>query len=100
MVYIFSVAFRYITVGTRVGHKYFRNVPFGMKFLALYATMPDTIKFVEDAGAEHFMIGVLVVVFVLLATMTLMNMLIGVLCEVIGVVSALEKEESRIHLVK
>ena len=37
----------------QVGNKYFRNVPIGMKFLTLYATMPDTIKFVEDAGAEE-----------------------------------------------
>jgi hypothetical protein len=100
LVYVFAVAFRYITFDTKVGNKYFRNVPIGMKFLTLYATMPDTIKFVEDAGAEHFLIGILVVLFVMCSSLTLLNMLIGVLCEVIGVVSALEKEESRIHVVK
>ena len=50
MVYVFAVAFRYLTVDTIVGHKYFRSVPFGMKFLMLYAIMPDAIKFVEELG--------------------------------------------------
>jgi hypothetical protein len=100
MVYVFAVAFRYMTLDTPVGHKYFRNVIMGMKFLLLYATMPDAIRLVEDAGAEHFLIGAFVVIFVATSSLTLLNMLIGVICEVIGVVATMEKEANRVHLVK
>merc|ERR1719443_1215375 len=39
-------------------------------------------------------------IFMLLSALTLMNMLIGVLCEVVSAVGAAEKEEAAINLVK
>merc|ERR1719443_866971 len=39
-------------------------------------------------------------IFMLLSELTLMNMLIGVLCEVVSAVGAAEKEEAAINLVK
>jgi len=97
---VFSVGFRFSTIGTDVGEQYFASVLFGMKVLALHATMPDAMDFVEDASSESIVIGLAVTFFMLLAALTLMNMLIGVLCEVIGVVSAVEKESARVQLVK
>merc|ERR1719353_2214400 len=100
LVYIFSVAFRYLTIDTDVGDEYFRTVFYGMKVLLLLSTMPDTMDFVDEMGDVNIIVAVILVVFVLLASLTLMNMLIGVLCEVIGVVSTVEKEEARTSLVK
>jgi hypothetical protein len=100
LVYIFSVAFRYLTIDTDVGDEYFRTVFYGMKVLLLLSTMPDTMDFVDEMGGVNIIVAVILVVFVLLASLTLMNMLIGVLCEVIGVVSTVEKEEARTSLVK
>jgi hypothetical protein len=43
---------------------------------------------------------IMFLVFLLLSALTVMNMLIGVLCEVVSAVAASEKENSQIHLVK
>merc|ERR1711953_1647601 len=42
----------------------------------------------------------LFITFILMTTMTLMNMLIGVLCEVVSAVGAHEREEADIKLLK
>ena len=39
-------------------------------------------------------------VFILLASLTVMNMLIGILCEVVSVVSSVEKEQLVLSFVK
>jgi hypothetical protein len=104
MVYVFAIAFRYMTVDTELGREQFPDVFKSMRFLTLYATMPDAFWFVEAAEDEskggNVMIGTLAAVFVMFSGLALLNMLIGVLCEVIGVVAALEKEEGRVTLVK
>jgi hypothetical protein len=100
MVYVFAVAFRYLTIDTAVGNKYFESVPAAMFYLGLFSTMPDALELANATGRENFLITVVVIIFVCVSTLTLLNMLIGVLCEVIGVVAAMEKEESRVHVVK
>merc|ERR1719321_599725 len=53
-----------------------------------------------DMGAQHILLAVLILVFILLASLTVMNMLVGVLVEVVSVVSAVEKEELNVAYVK
>jgi hypothetical protein len=57
----------------------------------------DTRAFLES---DLYIETILFHVFVLLSALTVMNMLIGVLCEVVTVVAATEKEDSQIRLVK
>merc|ERR1712151_1209243 len=47
----------------------------------------------KKLGVAPFYINLLFFLFVLLASLTVMNMLIGVLCEVVSAVAATEKEE-------
>jgi len=100
LVYVFSMAFRQLTNDTAVGDRYFSNVPHGMKVLLLQSSLPDSTDLVNELGEENIVFGLLAVIFLALSAMTLMNMLIGVLCEVIGVVSAVEKEAMKVNFVK
>jgi calmodulin len=100
LVYVFSMAFRQLTNDTAVGEEYFRSVLFGMKELIFQSAIPDNAEMVNALGDENILLAVLAMVFLILAAMTLMNMLIGVLCEVIGVVSSVEKESMKVTFVK
>lgn len=100
IIYVFAVAFTQITEDTQVGSHYFRSVGYSMKALLLYATLPDMAQFVDELGDEHVVLAICLLVFILLATLTVMNMLVGVLVEVVSVVSAVEKEELLVTVVK
>jgi len=100
LIYIFSVAFRQLTDGTSIGKTYFASVPRGMKSLLLYGTVPDMADFVDNVGNEHVLLAALLLLFILLGSLTVMNMLVGVLVEVVSVVSAVEKEELKVNYVK
>merc|ERR1719158_36738 len=71
-----------------------------MKSLLLYGTVPDMADFVDNVWAEHFMLATCLLIFILLGSLTVMNMLVGVLVEVVSVVSAVEKEELKLTFVK
>jgi hypothetical protein len=53
-----------------------------------------------EIAAESWFVTVLFYVFILLAAMTVLNMLIGVLCEVVSAVAATEKEALTVAYVK
>jgi hypothetical protein len=100
LVYVFSMAFRQLTDETEVGHDYFRSIPYGMKVLILEAAVPDNIDIIDALVEEHILLGILGIIFFALVALTVMNMLIGMLCENIGVVSAVEKESLKVTFVK
>lgn len=102
IIYIFAVAFRQLTAESDdpVVELYFRSVPYTMKALFVYAIIPDMAPFLDNIGAMHIALGLLAMFFVILSTITVMNMLIGVLVEVVTVVSAVEKEGLKVTFVK
>lgn len=93
IIYIFAIAFRTLTDGTSVGNRYFPTVPSSMVTLLLGGTLPDIEQLVRSVGAEQAVFGVLLLLFILLASLTVMNMLVGVLVDVVCIVSAVEKEQ-------
>mmetsp|Transcript_8614 Transcript_8614/g.24752 ORF Transcript_8614/g.24752 Transcript_8614/m.24752 type:complete len:708 (+) Transcript_8614:78-2201(+) len=100
LLYIFAIAFTQLTVGTSVGKEHFSQVGGSMYTLLVYGTLMDNIgACLTKLGKEHFVLGALFVVFVLLAALTLMNMLIGVLTDVVSAVAATEKESATIQFV-
>mmetsp|Transcript_134737 Transcript_134737/g.245849 ORF Transcript_134737/g.245849 Transcript_134737/m.245849 type:complete len:364 (-) Transcript_134737:182-1273(-) len=100
LIYIFAVAFKQLTDGNVIGQRYFKTVPYAMRTLLLEGTLPDLAEFVRAISDEHFMLGIISLLFILLGTLTVMNMLVGVLVEVVSVVSAVEKEELKVNFVK
>jgi hypothetical protein len=78
----------------------FPSVPTTMWSLLLDGVLPDQSAIVRDSSAEHPILGFIVLSFVMLASLTVMNMLVGVLCEVVSVVSSVEKEQLSVSYVK
>jgi len=78
----------------------FPSVPTTMWSLLLDGVLPDQSHIVRLAGGESPILGFIVLSFVMLASLTVMNMLVGVLCEVVSVVSSVEKEQLSVSYVK
>merc|ERR1719456_1375493 len=71
-----------------------------MNSLVLHGTIPDMAEFVNNTRRESIALGALLLLFILLGSLTVMNMLVGVLVEVVSVVSEVEKEEMKVNFVK
>lgn len=99
-IYIFALVFRQLTDGTPIGQEYFSTVSHSMISLLLRGVLPDLTVFVEDMGSEHILFAVLMLIFILIASLTVMNMLVGVLVEVVAMVSSLENEAMMVNLVR
>lgn len=94
VIYVFGIAFVQLTRDTYVGQKYFDTVALSMFTLLLRGTYLDEItELLDDVREQSVFLVILFLCFVLLAAQTVTNMLIGVLCEVVSIVAATEKEE-------
>jgi len=106
IVYVFAIAFvqlmgpRGTLPNSDAGDNFFPNVSQAMKSLLLGGVMPDQAELITGVGDVHPVMFVLIMIYILLAGLTVMNMLIGVLCEVVSVVSAVEKETLLVNYVK
>merc|ERR1712066_453791 len=70
------------------------GVALSMYSLLIHATFLDDLAgFMNDLRAEMWPLLILALIFICLAALTVMNMLIGVLCEVVTSVAATEKLE-------
>eukprot|EP00931_Biecheleriopsis_adriatica_P048148 TRINITY_DN27811_c0_g2_i2.p1 TRINITY_DN27811_c0_g2~~TRINITY_DN27811_c0_g2_i2.p1 ORF type:complete len:260 (+),score=45.87 TRINITY_DN27811_c0_g2_i2:228-1007(+) len=86
---------------TTVGQKYFDSVPQSMHILFMHGTLLDNVAdiFLELQPEGAFPVFLLYS-FIIFSGITAMNMLIGVICEVIGSVAVAEKELSRCGWIK
>lgn len=101
LLYVFGIAFRQLAENTKVGEDYFSTVLASMYTLLIDATFMDNLgQLVREVGNEIPVCAALMWVFVLLSSLTVMNMLIGVLCEVVSAVAATEKETLTVQFVK
>jgi hypothetical protein len=99
--YLFAIAMRQLTDGTSVGDEYFSSVPASMHKLLIEGVfldnMGDTVDTIAASGAFY---AVIFLVFVVFAALMVMNMLIGVLCEVVSAVASTEREEMNMLALK
>eukprot|EP00747_Dinoflagellata_sp_TGD_P142910 gnl/TRDRNA2_/TRDRNA2_176311_c0_seq18.p1 gnl/TRDRNA2_/TRDRNA2_176311_c0~~gnl/TRDRNA2_/TRDRNA2_176311_c0_seq18.p1 ORF type:complete len:311 (+),score=86.71 gnl/TRDRNA2_/TRDRNA2_176311_c0_seq18:344-1276(+) len=100
--YVFAIAFVQLAPdGGYIQEVFFEHVPLAMYSLLIYLTFLDNLADICNAIRAESEIGmVLALLFIYFACMTVMNMLIGVLCEVITAVAETEKEERITSLVK
>jgi len=72
-----------------------------MHTLLLDGTLMDSLgDVVTNLGKDSWIFVIIFYIFVLLSALTVMNMLIGVLCEVVSAVAATEREEITVGFVK
>jgi len=100
VLYVFGIAFKQLSDDTNMGDKYFRTVGRSMYTLVTAGTFLDSLTLVSDAIlAESTICIIFFYVFLLLSSCVLMNMLIGVLCQVVAAVSQVEKMRMSIDFV-
>lgn len=92
--YVFAIVFTQLSQSNpSLGTTYFSSVPHSMYSLLIYLTLLDSLAgFLEDLRENMWPLLCISVVFICLAALTVMNMLIGVLCEVVSSVANTEKE--------
>lgn len=101
LLYVFAIALRQLTDGSPVGESRFTTVPSSMYTLLIDACLMDSLGTLVRALEKDNLLGVLVFwIFVLLSSCTVMNMLIGVVCEVVSSVASTEKEALMVDLVR
>lgn len=105
LVYIFAIIMTQSTIDTELGERWFTNVPRAMTTLFLHGCFAEDLPDVAyDTGGDleggHLLLAIMLMVYVLLASLTVMNMLVGVLVDVVSTVSKVEKEELSVNLVK
>eukprot|EP00929_Paragymnodinium_shiwhaense_P068463 TRINITY_DN34436_c0_g2_i1.p1 TRINITY_DN34436_c0_g2~~TRINITY_DN34436_c0_g2_i1.p1 ORF type:complete len:679 (-),score=160.20 TRINITY_DN34436_c0_g2_i1:146-2182(-) len=100
-IYVFGIAMASIASDTSAGQIYWKDVATSMKTLLLHGCfLEDLPEVINHTGEDSILYAGIVLLFVLLSSMTIMNMLVGVLCEVVSVVAAIEKEQLQVEFVK
>jgi voltage-gated sodium channel len=100
IIFMFGVGFRQATKGSDIGDQYFETVPTAMNTLLLDGLLPAQASFVNELAGANALLWPFIIIFILLASLTIMNMLIGVLVEVVNVVAVTEKEKMAVLGVK
>ncbi|CAJ1366282.1 unnamed protein product [Effrenium voratum] len=94
VVYIYAVLFTQLLAGTPDTAGWFDCVPQAMNFLLLQTLSGADVQVINKllgVGLQYYFVYLS---FVFVGSLTLMNMLIGVLCEVVTVVAQVEEERS------
>ncbi|CAK9001594.1 unnamed protein product [Durusdinium trenchii] len=93
VIYIFAIALTQLSEDTPLGQAYFPTLADGMFSLLFHGCffqgLPD---FARLCFKENVMYGFSLLFFVVLAPLTVMNMIVGVLVEVVGIVAAAEQD--------
>jgi len=105
VVYTCAIVFTQLAKGTDLEKNVHPNAKCSdmvttMSTLLLGGILPDFAPTTEDFAAEDFFFAAFFFMFILLAYVTIMNMLIGVLVEVVAVVASVEKETNQVAAVK
>jgi len=101
VLYVYGIAFTQLLEGTEVGATYFNTVPVSMRSLFFYGTLTDNVADVaNEIGDESIMVMLMFYTVILICAITLMNILIGVLCEAISAVAEKERMSLQVQLVE
>jgi hypothetical protein len=100
IVYVWAVFFRQVTKDSEIESRYFSSVPDAMNSLVVYGMLPVHSRIINDLAGESPILWSAIMFFILLAYVTVLNMLNGVLVEVVRSVAATEKEGLTVTHVK
>mmetsp|Transcript_51211 Transcript_51211/g.101729 ORF Transcript_51211/g.101729 Transcript_51211/m.101729 type:complete len:593 (-) Transcript_51211:15-1793(-) len=97
--YLFAIAFTQLCDGMDCSEE-FGSVLESMHYLFIKGALMDGIGDVTKLLKQNIPLLMVFYVYVLLASLTLMNMLIGIICKVVDAVAESEHEESTVSYVK
>eukprot|EP00929_Paragymnodinium_shiwhaense_P080619 TRINITY_DN42052_c0_g1_i1.p1 TRINITY_DN42052_c0_g1~~TRINITY_DN42052_c0_g1_i1.p1 ORF type:complete len:640 (+),score=86.32 TRINITY_DN42052_c0_g1_i1:106-2025(+) len=102
VLFCFAMAFKQLSADTRVHNEYFDTLLNSMGFLLIHGTLllSTDAKLLELAenGSPLLAAGLMVVVFI--TAVLMMNILVGILCQIICSVSVAEHEELKMKAVR
>mmetsp|Transcript_91232 Transcript_91232/g.257661 ORF Transcript_91232/g.257661 Transcript_91232/m.257661 type:complete len:227 (-) Transcript_91232:135-815(-) len=81
IVYVFAILFTQLLGDSPAGKGRFEKVPMSMDYLMRQAFFSSQSDLIVDMLAQHWAYYVSIIVYLLVASMTIMNMLIGVICD-------------------
>jgi len=100
ILYVFGIAFTQLCSDTLLEPR-FETVIISMHTLLVYGALMDEVSsIIEDIEEVSIPILIFFYFFILLAALTVMNMLIGVICEMVLNVGEAEREASTVAFVK
>merc|ERR1719305_1825725 len=99
VIYVFAVIFTELLSDSPVGSGRFDTVPVSLNTLMLQVLCGPDAHFINELLAVDTVYYVLIF-FLLVALLTIMNMLIGILCGVVADVTEAEKDAAFLELVE
>mmetsp|Transcript_20526 Transcript_20526/g.61471 ORF Transcript_20526/g.61471 Transcript_20526/m.61471 type:complete len:308 (-) Transcript_20526:169-1092(-) len=93
IIYVFAIAFRIVSDSSDLESQYFPSIPATMSFLLLDGLFPDNKGGVVALGDAGFAYALMLVLFIVVGTLVVMNMLIGLMCEGVSAAAASERED-------
>jgi len=94
IVYAFAIMLKLWGTPHAYGQQFFPTVPEAMFTLLFAGAFLDNVTLVMNSvRAESETSAIVFAIFILMAALTMMNLLVGVLCEVMSTVAEVEKEE-------
>jgi len=97
--YIFAIAFTQLTKDSSLGTNHFPTVGESLYTLLVHGVFLDSLESLCTSLEQDTLCLLLFFVFVILSSLTVMNMLIGVLCEVVSAVAEVEKDGLQVNSV-
>ena len=101
--YVFSIAFLQLSQAYSselLMDKYFPTMPESVLTLIVHCIMPDQKEFFDEVKGENWFLGALVIIFVLVGSYIVMNMLVGILVEAVQTVATMEHEQIHVDFAK
>jgi len=93
VIYIFAIVFTQLCADNVLGDGVFKTVPSSMWTLFIKGNFPDLHDIASEISSENWFLMVIFLGFILLSAVTLLNMLVGILVDVVRNVAATEKEK-------
>jgi len=101
ILYVFAILIRQLSDDTNMGKQLFPTVWLSMGTLIIEGTLLDNpAETMELILEENRLCAFAFLMVIFLAALTVMNMLVGVLCEVVSAVAKAEKEEMAVSFVR
>lgn len=99
-IYAFAVLFAHTTVDMRIGRAHFGSMVESLATVMLRGTVPDFADMVYEIGQESRLLAALFLVFVLLAFLSVLQLMTGLSVHVVGSLAAVEKERLTAEFVR
>lgn len=101
VLYVFGIVFKQLLQDSAVGQRFFPSVLNSMSNLAMRGVLLDSpSELMNSLQKESLVAFFIMYLFIILASVSIMNMLVGILCEVITAVAAAEKETLQMNWVR